>query len=137
VASHPLIGAYLLAAVLGAHPAVSAALSHHWRCGQGYPALARSPSRSVEVISVASAFAALTEPRAFRHDPYDARGASDVLVTEALGRRADANTVKLLVHALRGGRGDPRSVRFGREREGHGPEHNEYVHVSAPARSPV
>jgi HD domain len=137
VAAHPLIGAYLLAAVLGPHPAVSAALGHHWRCGQGYPALSRSPSRSVEVISVASAFASLTEPRPFRHDAYDARGASDVLVAEAVGRRADPNTVKLLVHALRGGRGDPRSVRFGREREGHGPERNAYVHVSAPARSPV
>jgi hypothetical protein len=137
VAAHPLIGAYALAAVLGAHPAVAAALSHHWRCGQGYPALARPPSRSVEVISVASAFVALTEPRPFRHDAYDARGASDVLAAEAAARRADANTVKLLVHALRGGQGDPRAVRFGREREGHGPEGNAYVHVSAPARSPV
>jgi hypothetical protein len=137
VAAHPLVGAYHLAAVLGAHPAVAAALGHHWRCGQGYPALSRPPSRSVEVISVASAFAALTEPRPFRHDAYDARGASDVLAAEALGRRADANTVKLLVHALRGGRGDPRAVRFGREREGHGPEANAYVHVAAPARSPV
>jgi hypothetical protein len=138
VAAHPLVGAYHLAAVLGGgHPAVGAALGHHWRCGQGYPALARPPSRSVEVISVASAFAALTEPRPFRHDPYDARGASDVLAAEAVGRRADANTVKLLVHALRGGRGDPRQVRFGREREGHGPEAHAYEHVCAPARSPV
>jgi hypothetical protein len=137
VAAHPLVGAYHLAAVLGSHPAVPAALGHHWRCGQGYPALSRPPSRSVEVISVASAFAALTEPRPFRHDSYDARGASDVLAAEAADRRADANTVKLLVHALRGGRGDPRGVRFGREREGHGPEANAYVHVSAPPRSAV
>jgi len=137
IAAHPLVGAYHLASVLGPHPAVVAAQSHHWRCGQGYPVLGRSPSRSVEVISVASAFAALTEPRSFRPDPYDARGACDVLAAEAVGGCADANTVKLLVHALRGGRGDPRSIRFGREREGHGPDVNHYVHVAAPARSAV
>ena len=137
IAAHPLIGAYHLASVLGAHPAVIAAYSHHWRCGQGYPALARPPARSIEVISVASTFVALTQARPFRQHAYDARGASDILAAEAMGGHADANTVKLLVHALRGGRGDPRSVRFGRERAGHGPEVNRYVHVAAPARSPA
>lgn len=137
IASHPLVGAYHLATVLGAHPAVAAARSHHWRCGQGYPALEAAPSRSIEVISVASAFAALTQPRSFRATVYDARGASDVLAAEAVGGHADANTVKLLVHALRGGRGDPRAIRFGKPRAGHGPDVHRYVHVSAPARSPV
>jgi hypothetical protein len=137
VASHPLMGAYHLAARLGRHPAVDAARCHHWRCGQGYPALGGAPSRSVEVISVASAFAALTQPRAFRAAAYDARGASDILAAEAVSGHADGNSVKLLVHALRGGRGDPRAIRFGRPREGHGPEVHRYVHVSAPPRSPV
>ncbi len=137
VAAHPLIGAYHLASLLGPHPAVAAAQSHHWRCGQGYPTLGSEPSRTVEVISVASAFVALTQPRPFRPNSYDARGASDVLASEAMGGYADANTVKLLVHALRGGRGDPRAIRFGRERAGHGPDVNRYVHVAAPARSPV
>lgn len=137
VAAHPLLGAYHLARVLGAHPAVQAALGHHWRCGQGYPVLASPPTRSMEVVSVASAFAALTQPRPFRSSAYDARGAADVLVTEAQAGQADANTVKLLVLALRGGGGDPRQIRFGRERVGHGPDVNRHVHVSAPARSPV
>jgi hypothetical protein len=137
IASHPLIGAYHVASMLGNHPAVDAARCHHWRCGQGYPTLPAAPSRSVEVISVASAFAALTQPRAFRASVYDARGASDVLAAEAVGGHADANTVKLLVHALRGGRGDLRAIHFGRPREGHGPDVHRYVHVAAPARSPV
>jgi hypothetical protein len=137
IASHPLLGAYHVAWALGAHPAVDAARCHHWRCGQGYPTLEASPSRSVEVISVASAFVALTHPRAFRATVYDARGASDVLAAEATSGHADANTVKLLVHALRGGRGDPRSIRFGRRRDGHGPDVHHYVHVSPPPRSPV
>ena len=137
IAAHPLVGAYHLATVLGAHPAVAAAQAHHWRCGQGYPTLARAPSRSIEVISVASTFAALTQPRAFR----PARTTPAAPPTSSPRRRsrghADTNTVKLLVHALRGGRGDPRSIRFGRERGGHGPDANRYVHVAAPARSPV
>jgi hypothetical protein len=137
IAAHPLVGAYHVATALGRHPAVDAARCHHWRCGQGYPTLGAAPSRSVEVISVASTFAALTHPRPFRATVYDARGASDVLAAEAVGGYADANTVKLLVHALRGGRGELRSIRFGRPREGHGPDVHRYVHVAAPARSPV
>ena len=137
VASHPLLGAYHLARVLGKHCAVQAALGHHWRCGQGYPVLASPPSRSMEVVSVASAFAALTQPRPFRSGAYDARGAADVLVAESQAGQADANTVKLLVHTLRGGAGDPRQVRFGRERGGHAPDVNRHMHVAAPARSSV
>jgi hypothetical protein len=136
LAAHPLLGAYHLACVLGIHPAVSAARSHHWRCGQGYPGLVDAPSRSIEVVAVASTFAALTHPRPFRPACYDARGAADVLVAEAAEQHADLNTVKLLLHALRGGVGDPRDVRFGVPREGHGPEFR-YQHVTAPARSPL
>jgi hypothetical protein len=132
-----VVGAYILAVLLGPHPAVVAARAHHWRCGQGYPALDAAPSRSIEVISVASAFAALTQPRPFRAAVYDARGAVDVLVAEAKAGQADANTVKLLAHALRGASGDPRAIRFGRERGGHGPEVHHYMHVLPPARSPV
>ncbi len=137
VAAHPLLGAYHLARVLGHHPAISAALGHHWRCGQGYPVMATRPTRSMEVVSVASAFAALTQPRPFRSGAYDARGAADVLVAEATRGQVDANTVKLLVHALRGGNGDPRVVRFGRERGGHGPDVNRHVHLAPPPRSAV
>lgn len=137
VAAHPLLGAYHVARVLGPHPAVHAALGHHWRCGQGYPVLASAPSRSMEVVSVASAFCALTQPRPFRSGAYDARGAADVLVAESQAGQADANTVRLLVLALRGGEGDPRQLRFGRERAGHGPDVNRHNHVAAPARSPV
>lgn len=137
IAAHPLTGAYHLARVLGAHPAVAAARSHHWRCGQGYPALGAAPSRSIEVVSVASAFAALTQPRAFRSAAYSARGAADVLVAEAAAGHADTNTVRLLVHALRGGRGDPRAVKFGHGREGHAPEVNRYAPVEPPPRAYV
>lgn len=137
IAAHPLLGAYHLACVLGDHPAVAAARSHHWRCGQGYPAMAGPPPRAVEVISVASAFAAMTQPRAYRSAPYDVRGAADVLAAEASVGHADRISVKLLVHALRGGEGDPRRLRFGAIREGHAPEVNRHTMVAAPSRSAV
>jgi hypothetical protein len=137
LAAHPLVGAYHLAAVLGHHPAVAAARSHHWRCGQGYPLLAAPPPRSIEVVSVASAFSALTQPRSYRSAAFDARGACDVLVDEAAKGRADGSSVKLLVHALRGGHGDPRAIRFGHERDGHAPDRNLHHEPSSPDRNQV
>ncbi len=134
LAAHPLLGAMHLALLLGPHPAVEAALSHHWRAGAGYPVLTRPPSRSAEVVGVASAFAALTQGRSYRSSPFDARGAADVLAGEARARRADAGAVRLLVHALRGGApGQSGAVRLGRQRIGRTPEVNRHAHIEAPA----
>ncbi len=138
IAAHPLLGAYHLATVLGHHPAVAASRSHHWRCGQGYPGLSGPPPRAIEVIAVASTFCALTQPRPYRSGAFDARGAVDELVRETVTGHADANMVKLLVHALRGGSGgDPSRLRFGTARDGHGPEHRGHGPVVAPPRSPM
>jgi HD-GYP domain-containing protein (c-di-GMP phosphodiesterase class II) len=137
VAAHPFLGAYHLACVLGPHPAVDASLSHHWRNGQGYPRLTQPPSRALEVVAVASAFAALTQPRSFRSEPFDARGATDLLVAEAAAGHADENTVRLLVHTLRGGQGEVRAIRFGRERLGHAPSANRHTPIAVPPRSMV
>jgi HD-GYP domain-containing protein (c-di-GMP phosphodiesterase class II) len=137
IAAHTLVGAFHLATLLGNHPSVTAARTHHWRCGQGYPGLAAPPPRSVEVVAVASAFAALTHPRPFRSGPYTARGAADVLVAETILGHADTNTVKLLVHALRGGTGEFRAMHLGHEREGHAPAVNRHAPVAAPAKNYV
>ncbi len=134
VAAHPLLGAYHLALLLGAHPAVGAAQAHHWRQGQGYPHLAAPPSRAAELVAVASAFSALTQPRPFRSEPFDVRAAADLLVQEAQAGTADEATVKLLVHALRGGRGDPRAIQFGGPRGGQVPEVNRHTLVAPPPK---
>ena len=130
VAGHPILGAFHLASVLGPHPAVDAALGHHWRCGAGYPRLPSPPPRSVAVIGVASAFAALTQPRSFRSAAFDARGATDVLVGDAGAGEADLESVQLLVHVLRGAQGAMHEVRFARERPGEGPEENRYTPIA-------
>jgi HD-GYP domain-containing protein (c-di-GMP phosphodiesterase class II) len=126
IATHTLLGALHLASVLGEHPAVEAALAHHWRRGHGYPRLARDPSRLSEVVAVASAFTALTQPRVFRSSAYEARGAADILIREGMQERADLEVVRLLVHALRGGKGEARALRFGRERMGQTPAVNRH-----------
>ncbi len=135
VAAHPLLGAWHLASILGPHPAVQAALGHHWKNGHGYPALPRPPMRAVEVVSTASAFAALTQVRPFRPEPFDARGATDVLVAEANTGQRDPETVRLLIHTLRGSRGEVRSVRFARARLGHAPTVNRHTPIAPRPRA--
>jgi len=130
VAAHPLLGAFHLATLLGRHPAVDAALGHHWRRGTGYPRLLAPPPRSVEVVAVASAFVALTQPRLFRSAPYDARGAADVMIAESQAGEADGEAVQLLVHVLRGANGDVHQVQFGRQRQGHEPAENRHTLVA-------
>jgi HD-GYP domain-containing protein (c-di-GMP phosphodiesterase class II) len=137
VAQHPFLGAYQLARLLGSHPAVEAALAHHWRDGQGYPDLTTRPSPTTEVVAVASAFAALTHTRCYRSEPYDARAAADVLVAEAASGHADPFAVKLLVHAMRGADGPLNGRRFARARPGAAPEVNRHTRISPPARRMV
>jgi HD-GYP domain-containing protein (c-di-GMP phosphodiesterase class II) len=137
VASHPLLGAFHLACALGSHPAVEAALAHHWRDGQGYPDLAERPSPTTEVVAIASAYAALTHGRAYRSEPYGARGAADLLVAEAASGHADPFAVKLLVHALRGGEGAMNGLRFARARQGIAPDVNRHTRIAPPARRMV
>lgn len=132
VAEHPILGAWQLARELGDHPAVEAALGHHWRDGQGYPDLPQRPSATTGVVAVASAFAALTHPRAYRSEPFDARGAGDLLVAEAACGHADPFAVKLLVHALRGGAGRLSALRYARARPGRGPGANRHTRIGPP-----
>jgi HD-GYP domain-containing protein (c-di-GMP phosphodiesterase class II) len=137
VASHPLLGAFQLARHLGNHPAVEAALAHHWRDGQGYPDLPERPSPATEVVAVSSAYAALTHGRAYRSEPYGVRGAADLLVAEAASGHADPFAVKLLVHAMRGGEGAMNGLRFARARQGIAPDVNRHTHIAPPARRMV
>jgi HD-GYP domain-containing protein (c-di-GMP phosphodiesterase class II) len=137
IAQHPLLGAFHLARALGDHPAVEAALAHHWRDGQGYPDLPDPPSPGTDVVAVASAFTALTHTRAYRSEPYEARGAVDILVGEAASGHADPFAVKLLVHAMRGGTGPVNGLRFARSRQGVAPVVNRHTRIAPPARRMV
>jgi len=99
---HPLVGALLLASTLGDAPAVHFALLHHTRAGFGYPRLqGRPPLRGLDLISVASAFAALVSPRSYRQQPYNPRGAVDQLTDEATAGHFDLRAVRILIHCLR------------------------------------
>jgi HD-GYP domain-containing protein (c-di-GMP phosphodiesterase class II) len=124
---HPLLGALLLAHACGDSPAVHFALLHHSRAGFGYPKVeGRPPLRGLDLISVASAFAAMVAPRPYRLQPFDARGAADQLCDEAAAGHFDARAVKLLIHCLRGGKGAPREVRLPKRQTGFRPPRNHH-----------
>ncbi|MGZ6142222.1 MAG: HD-GYP domain-containing protein [Myxococcales bacterium] len=102
---HPLIGALLLASVLGDAPAVHFALLHHTRAGFGYPRVQGTPPlRGLDLVAVSSAFAALVAPRSFRLQPYNPRGAIDQLTDETIAGHFDRRAVQLLIQVLRNGR---------------------------------
>jgi len=103
---HPLLGSLLLASVLGDAAPVHFALLHHTRAGFGYPRVqGKPPLRGLDLVSVASAFAALISPRPYRAQPFNPRGAVDQLLEEASMGFFDGRAVKLLIHCLRGGEG--------------------------------
>ena len=103
---HPLLGALILASALGDAPAVHFALLHHTRAGFGYPRLqGKPPLRGLDLVAVASAFAALVCPRPFRLTPFSARGAVDQLIDDAQAGHFDPRAVRLLIHCLRGAQG--------------------------------
>ena len=104
--NHPLLGALLLASVIGDAPAVHFALLHHTRAGYGYPRLqGTAPLRGLDLVTVSSAFAALVAPRSFRLQPYDVRGAVDQLTDEAMLGHFDLRAVRLLIQILRSNKG--------------------------------
>jgi len=123
---HPLFGALLLARFLGDVPAVQFALLHHARAGRGYPKVAGQPLRGLDVVSVASAFAAMVAPRPYRGMPFNARGAGDQLIEEAVAGRFDARAVRLLIHCLRGGKGPLTDIKLPRRSTGFRPTDNHH-----------
>jgi hypothetical protein len=130
---HPLLGALLLASACGDSPAVHFALLHHSRSGFGYPRVEGRPAlRGLDLISVASAFAAMVAPRPYRMQPFDARGAADQLCDEAAAGHFDARAVKLLIHCLRGGKGAPREVRLPKRQTGFRPTRNNHHGTERP-----
>ena len=124
---HPLLGALLLASACGDSPAVHFALLHHSRSGFGYPRVeGRPPLRGLDLISVASAFAAMVAPRPYRLQPFDARGAADQLCDEAAAGHFDARAVRLLIHCLRGAKGGLNEIRLPKRQTGFRPERNHH-----------
>lgn len=124
---HPLLGALILASALGDAPAVHFALLHHTRAGFGYPRMpGKAPLRGLDLIAVASAFAALVCPRPFRLIPYDVRGAVDQLIDEAQAGHFDPRAVRLLIHCLRGARGPLNDLQLPRAPTGFRPPVNHH-----------
>jgi len=124
---HPIVGALVLASALGDAPAVHFALLHHTRAGFGYPRLAgKPPLRGLDLVAVASAFAALVAPRPFRQQPFNARGAADQLCDEATAGYFDRRAVRLLIHCMRGAKGPMTDLKLPRTATGFRPTRNHH-----------
>ncbi len=124
---HPIVGALVLASALGDAPAVHFALLHHTRAGFGYPRVAgKPPLRGLDLVAVASAFAALVAPRPFRQQPFNARGAADQLCDEATAGYFDARAVRLLIHCMRGAKGPMTDLKLPRIATGFRPTRNHH-----------
>ena len=129
---HPLLGALLLASVLGDAPAVHLALLHHVRAGYGYPRVAaRTPLRGLDVLSVASAFAAMVASRTYRPQPYSPRGAIDQLLDEAQAGHFDERAVRLLIFCMRGARGGLEGLKLPKSQTGFRPPVNHHGMAAA------
>ena len=130
---HPLIGALILASALGDAPAVHFALLHHTRAGFGYPRVGRKPPlRGLDLVAVASAFAALIAPRSYRQQAYNARGAVDQLMEEAQAGHFDPRAVQLLIQCLRNSRGRMTELVLPRKPTGFRPHLNNHGVVPEP-----
>jgi HD-GYP domain-containing protein (c-di-GMP phosphodiesterase class II) len=124
---HPLVGALLLASVLGDAPAVHFALLHHTRAGRGYPRVQGTPPlRGLDLVTVASAFAALIAPRTFRDCAFSPRGAIDQLTDDAAAGHFDSRAVRLLIHCMRGGKGSFSTVQLPKQMTGFRPPENRH-----------
>ena len=129
---HPILGALLLARWLGDVPAVHFALLHHNRAGQGYPKVTGAvPLRGLDVVAVASAFAAMISPRPFRPTAFNARGSADQLLEESQSGAFDPRAVRLLIHCLRGNAGALGELQLARQATGFRPADNRHglVHL--------
>jgi HD-GYP domain-containing protein (c-di-GMP phosphodiesterase class II) len=132
---HPIFGALLLASVLGDAPAVHLALLHHTRAGFGYPRVQGTlPLRGLDLVAVASAFAALLAPRSYREQAFNVRGAVDQLLDEAQSGHFDARAVHLLVHCLRGNKGSAARMQLPRRNTGFRPPANYHGVAAQTAR---
>ena len=124
---HPIVGALLLAKAMGDAPAVHFALLHHTRAGFGYPRVEGTPPlRGLDLVSVASAFAALVASRPFRQHPFNARGAADQLCDEARAGYFDQRAVRLLIHCMRGAKGSIGELKLPRTATGFRPARNHH-----------
>lgn len=124
---HPIVGALLIAKAMGDAPAVHFALLHHTRAGFGYPRVeGKPPLRGLDLVSVASAFAALVAPRPFRQQPFNARGAADQLCDEARAGYFDPRAVRLLIHCMRGAKGPIAELKLPRTATGFRPARNHH-----------
>ncbi|MCX7991167.1 MAG: HD domain-containing protein [Proteobacteria bacterium] len=78
------------------------ALQHHEKLnGKGYPLSIRLKDDVVSFVAVADIFDALISKRPYRNEPYDVRGAIDILCQSVERGEIDEKYIKMMIHLNR------------------------------------
>ncbi|GAB4432526.1 MAG: hypothetical protein OHK0040_02550 [bacterium] len=129
IKEHPLYGAVLCSYYLGSsccHNTV-AALQHHEKLnGKGYPIGISLKDDNVMFIIVADIFDALISKRPYRNEPYDVRGAIDILCQSVEQGEIDEEKLKMLIHLNRKSPPPLKDIKYAQIYRGHYPRVNYY-----------
>lgn len=129
VKEHSLYGAVLCSYYLGSsycHNTVSALQHHEKRNGKGYPTGIYLKDDDVMFIIVADIFDALISKRPYRNEPYDVRGAIDILCQSVEQGEIDEEKLKMLIHLNRKNPPPLKEINYARIYRGFYPKVNYY-----------
>ncbi len=127
---HPLVGHLLLTYYLGSpsdRASKTALLHHEKRNGSGYPMGIKQEDPDIGLITVNDMYDALLSPRVYRKDPFDIRGALDLLWDEVLLGAVPEMPVRYLIALNR--TAEPQDIKtmpVHKEKRGHTPKENNY-----------
>jgi len=104
IKEHSIYGGVLCSYYLGdpyCHNAIASFQHHEKKNGKGYPMGIHLKDEDVMFIVVADIFDALISKRPYRNEPYDVRGAIDILCQLVEQGEVDHEKLKMLIHLNR------------------------------------
>lgn len=104
IKEHPIYGGVLCSYYLGdsyCHNSIASFQHHEKKNGKGYPLSIHLKDEDIMFIIVADIFDALISKRPYRSEPYDIRGAIDILCQSVERGEIDSERLKMLIHLNR------------------------------------
>lgn len=129
IKEHTVYGAILCSHYFGDFysPATIAAFQHHEKKnGTGYPSSIRLRDDAVMFISIIDVFDALISSRPYRNEPYDVRGAIDLLCISVQKGELDEEKLKMLISLNRQEKQPIQSIKYSITNRGKIPKQNNY-----------
>ncbi len=129
IKEHTIYGAVLCCHYFGDFysPATIAAFQHHEKKnGTGYPTSIRLKDDAIMFISIVDIFDALISSRPYRSQPYDVRGAIDLLCASVQKGELDEEKLKMLISLNRREKQAVQSIEYSITNRGKIPKQNNY-----------